>query len=138
MTYTILLFVTRKPEITPQAFRDHWENKHIPLLQSLTGPLFPVHTRQYFSRIERKGFGGPANRDHPPLVLRGSPEDVDYDGIAELVFKSEAAFQEFHKVIYATDAAAKLAEDEKNFLDIPKMKAIVIGDTIVSRPIHKT
>lgn len=130
MTYTIIIFVTRKPTITSEEFRDHWENKHIPLLKSLTGPLFPLqHKRRYFARIERKGFGGPANRDHPPLVLRGSPEDFDFDGVAELTWEDEKKFQDYYKAIYETDAAAQLAKDEELFLDAGKMKSIVVSES---------
>ncbi|KAF2007137.1 hypothetical protein P154DRAFT_517545 [Amniculicola lignicola CBS 123094] len=134
MTYTIILFVTRKPTITPDEFKDHWENKHIPLLQSITGSLFPIHVRQYLIRIDRKGFGGPANRNHPLLLLRGTVDDFDYDAIAHLTFESEKAFHQFYHVIYETTAQAQLAADEKRFLDTEKMKTVVVGNTAVSRP----
>ncbi|CAI6340421.1 unnamed protein product [Periconia digitata] len=131
MTYSIVIFVTRKPTITPDEFKDYWENHHIPLLQSLTGDSFPrQHRRQYLARIERKGFGGPANKDNPPLVLRGSPEDFDFDGIAELTWDDEDTFRKFYKAIYSTEAAAKLARDEEIFLDPGKLKTVVVHEAM--------
>lgn len=133
MTYTVLLFVTRKATLTSEQFKDHWENKHIPLLKSLTGSLFPLHhTRRYFARIERQGFGGPANRDHPLLALRGNVQEFDYDAVAELTFQDEKAFHDFYKTIYDTEVAAKLAEDEEHFIDSAAFKSVVVGETIIT------
>ncbi|KAF2731795.1 hypothetical protein EJ04DRAFT_514357 [Polyplosphaeria fusca] len=133
MTYTLLLFVTRKPTISSDQFREHFESTHIPLLQSITGPLFPVHKRHYIARAERKGFGTTANPDNPPLVLRGVPQDFDHDVVAELTWESEKLFHDFYKTIYESKAAAQLATDEESFLERGKMKAVVVGDTLVSK-----
>lgn len=130
MPFSILIYVTRKPSLTPEEFKDYWENHHIPLLQSLTGDSFPrQHRRKYLARTARKGFGGPANKDNPLLVLRGSPEDFDFDGMAELTWDDEAAFHKFYNAIYSKEAAAKLARDEEVFLEPGKLKAVVVDDS---------
>ena len=101
MTYIVIHFVTRKPTLTIEEFKHYWENTHIPLLKSLTGPLFPLHhKRRYLARTERKGFGGPANRDHPPLIIRGTPDDFDFDGIAEMEWETvkQVSKWEFEKL----------------------------------------
>jgi uncharacterized protein (TIGR02118 family) len=121
--FTIRVFVARKPSLSPTAFKDHWENTHIPLLKSLSGPIFPVsHTRHYLAR-------DPLNPDHPAVVLVRKPEDFDYDGFAEVTFESEAAFQEFLKVMQLPE----VAEDEERLTDRRKLKAIVTGETTVSK-----
>ncbi|KAH7139205.1 EthD domain-containing protein [Dendryphion nanum] len=129
--YSVILFITRKPTLTTEQFRNHWENVHIPLLQDITGHLFPkLFTRRYLARTERQGFGGPANRDRPLLVLRGNLEtEFDFDAIAEMTFESEKAFHEFYKCTYEAEAARKLAADEDSFLDPGKTKTVVVGDT---------
>ena len=130
MLYTVCLFLTRKPTITSDQFRIHWEDTHIPLLKSLVGPLFPLHyKRLYFARTERMGFGGPANRDHPLFLLRGSPDNFDFDAVAELTWEDERTFQEFYKAIYETKTAAKLAVDEAQFMDSGSSKSVVVGHT---------
>jgi hypothetical protein len=131
MTYSILLFVTRKPTLSTEEFKDYWENKHIPLLKSLTGPHFPLRcTRRYLARIDRKGFGGPANRDHPLLVLRGNVDEFDYDGVAEMSWEDEKAFHKFYRAIWQTDVAVKLAADEESFMDVSRFKAVTVGETL--------
>jgi hypothetical protein len=130
MTYTIILFVTRSPNLTPEEFRDHYEHKHIPLAHSLLTPCWPIDfRRRYLARITRKGFGGPANPDRPPLMLRGDMSELDCDCIAEMTFENNAHFQEFYKKIYAKENAALLARDEERFLQPGATKVIVIGET---------
>jgi hypothetical protein len=129
-TYTVLLLVTRNHGLTSEEFRDHYEHKHIPLAHSLLAPSWPIDfKRRYLARISRKGFGGPANPDRPPLLLRGEMNELDCDCIAEMTFQSESRFQEFYKKIYAKENAAILAKDEERFLEQGKTRVIVIGET---------
>lgn len=131
MAYTILLFVTRKPGLSPEEFKDYYENVHIPLAQRLCAGTWPTKfTRQYLARITRKGFGGPNNPDRPPLLLRGDAQDIDYDVVSEMTFESEHAFQNFYKRVYEKDVAAKLASDETKFLELGKTRVVVVGETI--------
>lgn len=131
MTYTILLFIMRKPNLSPEEFKSHYENVHIPLAQQLCAGNWPYRfTRRYLARITRKGFGGPANPDRPPLLLRGDAQDVDYDCVAEMTFGNERDFQAFYKTVYEKDVAAKLAADETTFLDLGKTRVVVVGETV--------
>jgi hypothetical protein len=135
MTYTVLLFVTRDPSLTFDAFQDYYEHKHIPLVYSVLSDVWPTtFHRRYFARVSRKGFGGPANPDHPPLMLRGNIDEVDCDCIAEMTFPSDKMFQKFYKKIYSKEIAALLAEDENNFLQSGKTRAVVIGETWSTGP----
>lgn len=121
--FTIAVFLTRKPGLSPAAFQDHYENKHLPLLQSLGGPLFPLsHTRHYLARDV-------SNPDHPPMVVWGNPEAFDYDAFVEVTFESEAALREFQKVMVSPE----VLEDEDRFTDRSKLRAVVMGDTKVTK-----
>ncbi|KAG9199466.1 hypothetical protein G6514_008429 [Epicoccum nigrum] len=133
MTYTIILFITRNPKLSPEEFKSHYENVHIPLAQRLCGGSWPFNfTRRYLARITRAGFGGPSNPDRPPLVLRGDAQDIDYDCVAEMTFESEHAFQAFYKKVYEKDVAAKLAADETAFLEMGKTRIVVVGETLAT------
>jgi hypothetical protein len=130
MTYTIVLFITREPSLTLEEFQDHYENTHIPLAYSLVSDAWPTSfTRRYFARIHRKGFGGLANPDRPPLTLRGEMTELDCDCIAEMTFPNEKSFQTFYKKIYERDVAAILAKDERIFLEQGKTRIVVVGET---------
>lgn len=41
MAYTILIFAYRKPGTTPEQFRMHYENNHMPLVREIGGEHFP-------------------------------------------------------------------------------------------------
>jgi hypothetical protein len=126
MTATILLFITRKPTITPAEFKTHWDTKHVELLKSIAGENFPLtHTRHYIARQ-------PENGSWPAVILIGAQEDFSYDGIAELVFPDESALQTFFGIMSAPEAAARIAEDEETFSVREKMKMVVMGEKSVS------
>jgi len=115
--------------------QDYYEHKHLPLAYSLLSEYWPTSFhRRYLARISRKGFGGPANPDRPPLTLRGDMKEVDCDCIAEMTFPSENGFQKFYKKIYEKEVAAVLAEDEKHCLEQGKMTVVVVGETWSTGP----
>ena len=134
MAYTILLFVTRKPNLSSEEFKHYYENVHIPLAQRLCAANWPhKFTRRYLARITRKGFGGPANPDRPPLLLRGDAQDIDYDCVSEMTFENEKAFYAFYKRVYEKDVAATLAADETAFLELGKTRVVVVGETVSTK-----
>jgi len=55
--------------------------------------------------------------------------ELDYDCIAEMTFRSEAHFQQFYKKVYAKENAALLARDEEKFLEADMTKIVVVGET---------
>lgn len=110
--------------------QDYYEHKHLPLAYSLLSDFWPTtFQRRYLARINRKGFGSPANPDRPPLTLRGDMKQVDYDCVAEMTFPDEKGFQKFYKKLYEKEVAAVLVKDEGNFLEQGKTTVVVIGET---------
>ncbi|KAF2462590.1 uncharacterized protein BDR25DRAFT_127518 [Lindgomyces ingoldianus] len=127
MGFRFFLFITRKPTLTPTEFMTHWDTKHVELLKNITGEDFPIsHTRHYIARPTEQ------NGTWPAAVLIGGQEDFSYDGIAELVFENEQAFQTFYAKVSDPEAAAKIAADEETFIVREAMKAVVKADTSVS------
>lgn len=37
MTYSILIVAYRKPDLTPEEFRDYYNDRHVPLIREITG-----------------------------------------------------------------------------------------------------
>lgn len=121
--FTTIVFVTRKPGLSPAEFKDYYENTHVPLLQSLAGSLFPIsHTRHYLARDL-------SHPDHPPIVVYGAPEGFDYDVMVEVIFESQAALLEFRKVMVLPEVLA----DEDRFTDPRKLRAVVMGETTITK-----
>lgn len=136
MPYIVLIFAHRKPGLSPAEFKSHYESSHVPLVQSLAGPLFPrSHTRRYIQRVQGSTEGSTDNASHPAVVLVGTPADFEYDAFAELVFDDETAFQAFFACVSQVEAAGRIAEDEEKFLDRAKMRVVLVDDcTVTSGP----
>ncbi|KAL4789089.1 EthD domain-containing protein [Aspergillus venezuelensis] len=121
-SFTIVVFVTRKSSLSPAEFREHWENKHIPLLRSLAGPCFPLnHTRHYLKRDE-------SSPSHPISILVGDSADITFDAFAVVSFANEAAFQHFVPIM----TSPEVLKDEERFTDRAQLKAVVLGDIMAT------
>ncbi|KAI1262261.1 EthD domain-containing protein [Xylariaceae sp. FL1019] len=135
MVYSILIFAYRKIGTTPEQFRSHYEESHVPLIRKLTGASFPIsHTRHYIHRTERQADDNTSrNSNTPATVVIGTQEEFDYDAFAELSFEDEAAFQTFFALTQQPDNAAQIAEDEQKFLDRARMTVVLAGETTVTK-----
>ncbi|OTB14880.1 hypothetical protein K445DRAFT_318790 [Daldinia sp. EC12] len=134
MTFSILFFFTRKPGVSPEEFKDHLENTHMPILQEVAGPHFPLsHTRHYIQRTQGQGEGTTRNATSPAQILLGSQADFDYDAVAELIFQDAAAFQAFMAFSHTPEKAAKVGADQELFLDRSQLRAVVLGSTEVTK-----
>jgi len=122
MAFIVLLFITRKPSLSPDEFKTHWDTKHVELLKSIAGERFSItHTRHYISRPTEQ------NGTWPATVSLGIQEDFRYDGIAELHFEDEKAFQLFFAIVSTPDTAARIAADEELFIVRDEIKVVVQG-----------
>lgn len=90
-----MLFVRRKPGISAEAFRDHYENVHAPLAMS----LLPI--RRYVRNY---------------LLPNAHVPEPPYDVVTEFWFDSEAD-AEATRAWYAADKTERLQKDEMTFMD---------------------
>ena len=133
MPFTILIYSTRKSGITPAAFKSHYESRHVPLVQSLTGAHFPrSHKRFYIQRTEREVDADDGSDKYPATVLVGAQPDFQYDAFAELTFEDAERFQTFMEIVGRDEARERLARDEEVFLDRGRLTAVVVGETVVT------
>ena len=130
MTFTVLIFCHRKPGTTPAAFKSHYEDTHIPLIQSLTGPHFPQSHKRFY--IHRSPDSNPENA-YPATVLAGAQSDFQYDAFAELSFEDEGEFQTLMGIVGRGEAKERLAADEEVFMDRPRMSVVVVEEPVVTR-----
>ena len=139
MTYTVVALIKRKPGITPEQFRAHYEDTHVPLLKSLVGPTFPLtHTRNYVTRSAQStttpapGPGG-GEDPYPPTMYMGQPSEVSYDSVTVMVWADKEAFDKFCEVFYREDVALKMQEDEQVFLDKSFRVVYAVEEPLVTR-----
>lgn len=111
----IIFMLKRKPGITKEQFREHYENSHAKLAQKYIGHLLKDYNRNYpvFTGLN------PSNGDPEPY-------DTGYDAITEMVVESEADVQEMTRIFNDPAINPILVEDELKFLDRPATVMIVV------------
>ena len=135
MSFSVIVFLWRKPGLTPQDFKDYYEMKHMPLFASLVGPLSPkIHTRIYPTRQQAAGIA-PSNNDnlqYPATVFQGNADNFDFDVFVSMAFENKDAFHAFLARMQEPEVASKIRGDEENFLQYQKTAAAAGGPAYVT------
>lgn len=109
----MILLLKRKPGMTRQQFRQHYETSHVMLAKKHLGHLFHDYRRHYVGDvIAMRG---------EEVVVNGVEEGA-YDVITKIVFKDQAALDEFWRIYAIPEVFAELRADEQAFLDMPTMR----------------
>lgn len=117
----LIFFLKRKPGITPQEFRDHYEQSHSRFAQKYIGHLLTGYVRNYptFAALD------PSN---VPEGNEPAPYDVGYDAITEMRVKDMAAVEEIGRIFNDPAIQPILKEDERKFLDDSKTVMIICDE----------
>jgi hypothetical protein len=108
--FKVFAYLTKRHDITSDAFMDYYENHHVPLVLSLA-PLPPVYKRNYVVR------GDAANLESP---------DITFDVVTEMAWDDRAGFETWITRL----GVPAVAEDEARFLDRSKTKAYLITERV--------
>lgn len=106
----LLVLTAQRPDLTPDQYKHHYENVHIPLLRRLLGDAFLLtQERNYI----------PRSADGSVEALIGSG-DLAYDCITISVFTDGEHLQRAVAESNDPQKKAKREEDEAKFLDMTK------------------
>jgi uncharacterized protein (TIGR02118 family) len=103
-------FLTKRQGMETQAFIDHYEKNHVPLVLSLA-PTPIVYKRNYLVR------GDEFNREE---------DTIDFDVVTEMVFPDRAGFVEWVEKL----SVEAIGTDEERFLDRSRTRAYVIEEHV--------
>lgn len=139
MLTSIVVFYTRRPDLSPDEFKDYMERVHVPIIKNLMGDVYPTYRRRYPQRVESGAgdrLGLPAAckqtaKPHSPIVLVGSPDDLGWDMMGEMVFRDELHLQQ-GLAIMNSDDGQKIKDDEENFTVPHKLTVALLGGSISS------
>lgn len=114
--YKVIHLVKRKPHMTHEQFREHFERSHAPMALKYCGHLFSEYRRNYVNmvlgggdpRVEGSGFG---------------EMEWGWDLLSEWIMPSEESFNEIQRIMESPDIKRLFEEDEDRFID---RKAIVM------------
>jgi hypothetical protein len=129
MPYGVIIHCSRKAGLGLEEFKDYYENKHVPLVKSLIGDLFPKsNVRHHIARQ-------PATSEQPnaPFMLLGQPSDASWDAITVLTFEDEQHFKKCMEVFSEEEIAKKLRADEYKFIDRSSLNMVILGDLCETR-----
>ena len=117
MAYKILLFMKRKPGMSMEAFRDYYENNHVPTAMANSGGQGGGITR-YMRRY----------LDPMPHAESGTNEELPYDVVSELWFDDEAIFKGTVEYLSTTVMNDAVVQDEMNLFHRPTMRMATVTE----------
>jgi len=110
--------ITRHPNMTREAFKDYWMNKHGPFFMSNADSM---GAKKY---VQSHTLDTPLNDD----LKKSRGMMPEYDGVAEVWFESEAALIEGMSSPEGQKLGAALLEDENNFIDHSRSSAFIVRE----------
>lgn len=117
IVYKIIWFLKRKPGITHEQFKDHYERSHSLLGRDYLGHLMVEYRRNYPT-----AFRGRSPNEKGELVF--GPMDWEYDCITEWVMPDEAAFDAIIALLGDPVIGRIFYDDEEHFLDRAATKMV--------------
>jgi uncharacterized protein (TIGR02118 family) len=120
----LICFLKRKPGISPEQFREHYENSHVPFAQKYIGHLLTRYVRNYpiFAML---------NPSSVPPGTQPVPYEIGYDAITEMHVKDMAAIEEIGRIFNDPQIQPILKADELKFLD-DKSTVMIMCDEVDS------
>ena len=108
--YKVVWLMKRKPELTHEQFRDHFERSHAPMALKYAGHLYKEYRRNYASQVWTGG---------DPRQESGGygPRDWEWDLMSEWITETEADFQEILRIMETPEIKKEFQEDEDRFID---------------------
>ena len=121
----MILLLKRKPGMTRQQFRQHYETSHVMLAKKHLGHLFHDYRRHYVGDVI-------AMRGEEVVV--NAVEEGAYDVITKIVFKDQAAVDEFWRIYAIPEVFAELrADDPIPAYRLSAASKLPAGGTLASR-----
>jgi len=112
---TMIVMVKRRPDLSPEAFREGYETSHSRIAVRLFGHLWLSYRRSYLQTGH--SFDG----------RHGGPDIIEYDAISQFVLRDAAALEEMGRITAANLAMIK--EDEARWFDQAKCW-VVAAETV--------
>ena len=101
-----IVMVRRKQGLTPEQFRDGYENSHSRLAVELFGHLWLSYRRNYLTTGHCFAEAG-ENK---------GPAEIGFDAVSEFVFRDEHSYAEMGKI--SAEDVARLKADEDKWFDV--------------------
>lgn len=108
--YKVLHFIKRKPHLTHEQFKAHFERSHAAMALKFCGHLFSEYRRNY---IDTAWFGGDSRQEGSGY----RQQDWNWDLISEWILPSEEALHEIYRIMQEPGVDELFRADEDRFID---------------------
>lgn len=98
-----IVMVKRKPGLSPEQFRDGYENSHSRIAVELFGHLWTEYRRNYLTT----GYSFTGEN--------GGADEIDFDAVSEFVLRDQEALDEMGRI--AMENTVRIKEDEAKWFD---------------------
>jgi hypothetical protein len=114
----LVILLKRKPGLSLEEFRRHYEICHAPLALKYLDHLLLDYRRNY------------PQREFSYLASNSETKESggSYDAVAEMVVQDSVALEEVYKVLADPAVKAVIAEDEARFLDRDSIRIMVCDE----------
>ncbi len=109
-TYKLLIFLKRRPGMSRAAFRDYYENRHVPLILKY-GTSASRYVRRYIETM--------------PDPVTGQPQELDFDVITELSFGDRENFENVLAHAGKGVLPADIIADEEQVFDRSEVETVL-------------
>ncbi|RZK03982.1 MAG: hypothetical protein EOO76_00270 [Novosphingobium sp.] len=124
MSIKRIVMVKRKQGLTPDQFREGYENSHSRIAVELFGHLWLEYRRNYLT----SGYSfEPGSGDGT-----GGPEEIGFDAVSEFVLRDAAALEEMGRIALANHDRIK--EDEARWFE--QTRCWLVGCETVVEDLH--
>jgi uncharacterized protein (TIGR02118 family) len=109
--------IKRRADFSPEAFREYYETRHVPLAKELLGKYFADYRRNYPT------FAAALESNDPTAT----PADA-YDCVTEIWF-DEGAFDRMQAILTANpDRVKRIEEDEAKVMDRTQVRLMICNE----------
>ncbi|HEX3448417.1 MAG TPA: EthD domain-containing protein [Isosphaeraceae bacterium] len=108
--FKVMWLLRRKPGISHEQFKEHYESSHVIMAQKYIGHLLIEYKRNY--KTETWGGGVPTDTGGGFGLI-----DWPYDCVTEWVMKDESALDRINAIFAHPVIGKEFHDDEANFLD---------------------
>ncbi|MBI1179897.1 MAG: EthD family reductase [Alphaproteobacteria bacterium] len=109
-----ITFLARKPGMSPEAFKRHYETVHVPgALKRIPALARADYRRNYI--------GDP---------LRPAPSPMGFDVVTEMTFANEAEYAAERKAVADPAVSKWIADDLATFVDTAKIRTYVVEECV--------
>jgi uncharacterized protein (TIGR02118 family) len=115
----LICLVKRKAGLTPEQFREYYENTHVPLTLKLF-PFFKEYRRNYIRHDSK----------HAPPHFKDQP-GLDIDVITEIYFESESEYKRMLEAAADPAIQTRITQDEAQFMDRSSVVMFLVDECSV-------